>query len=567
MSGEIAILNGTVFDPANRIFGERMDIFVKDGKIVSSVSSKAQRIDASGRVVMPGGVDIHSHIAGSKVNSGRLLRPEDHRKDVEAKTSTTHSGVGYSIPSTYTTGYRYAKMGYTTVFEPATPPLKTRHTHEELDSTPIIDKGCFPLFGNNWFVMEYLRDGKVEDCATYVAWMLKALKGYAIKIVDPGGVEVWGWGKFLRHLDEKVTYFDVTPREIVRGLCKVNRLLNLPHPIHVHTNNLGNPGNYTTTIETMDSVRDMAGGGKPIIHITHVQFTGFSGSSWLNLGSGAPEIAEYVNRHDHVSVDLGQIIFGDTTTMTADGPFQYFLHMLTDNKWVNMDVEAETGSGIVPFQYKRSNYVNAIQWGIGLELALLIEDPWRVFMTTDHPNGGPFTSYPRVIAWLMSRKARERTLSKINRTARRRLTLPSIEREYTLEEIATITRAAPARSLGLKDKGHLGLGADADIAIYDINPSNMDVLTGKPSKLRRAFGQAYYTIKNGEVVVRDGKILKTPFGRTFYVESQTKPEMESNLLRSIEAKFRDYYTVGLENYQINESYLRNPAKIICEAEI
>jgi len=567
MRGEIAILNGTVFDPANRIFGERMDIFVKDGKIVSSVSSKAQRIDASGRVVMPGGVDIHSHIAGSKVNSGRLLRPEDHRKDVEAKTSTTHSGVGYSIPSTYTTGYRYAKMGYTTVFEPATPPLKTRHTHEELDSTPIIDKGCFPLFGNNWFVMEYLRDGKVEDCATYVAWMLKALKGYAIKIVDPGGVEVWGWGKFLRHLDEKVTYFDVTPREIVRGLCKVNRLLNLPHPIHVHTNNLGNPGNYTTTIETMDSVRDMAGGGKPIIHITHVQFTGFSGSSWLNLGSGAPEIAEYVNRHGHVSVDLGQIIFGDTTTMTADGPFQYFLHMLTDNKWVNMDVEAETGSGIVPFQYKRSNYVNAIQWGIGLELALLIEDPWRVFMTTDHPNGGPFTSYPRVIAWLMSRKARERTLSKINRTARRRLTLPSIEREYTLEEIATITRAAPARSLGLKDKGHLGLGADADIAIYDINPSNMDVLTGKPSKLRRAFGQAYYTIKNGEVVVRDGKILKTPFGRTFYVESQTKPEMESNLLRSIEAKFRDYYTVGLENYQINESYLRNPAKIICEAEI
>ncbi|MBS7625958.1 formylmethanofuran dehydrogenase subunit A [Candidatus Bathyarchaeota archaeon] len=567
MSREIAILNGTVFDPTNRIFGERMDIFVKDGKIVGSASSKAQRIDASGKVVMPGGVDIHSHIAGSKVNSGRLLRPEDHRKDVEVKTPTTHSGVGYSIPSTYTTGYRYAKMGYTTVFEPATPPLKTRHTHEELDSTPIIDKGCFPLFGNNWFVMEYLRDGKVEECATYVAWMLKALKGYAIKIVDPGGVEVWGWGKFLRHLDEKVTHFNVTPREIIRGLCKVNRLLNLPHPIHVHTNNLGNPGNYTTTIETMDTVRDMANGSKPIVHITHVQFTGFSGSSWLNLGSGAPEIAEYVNKHGHVSVDLGQIIFGDTTTMTADGPFQYFLHMLTDNKWVNMDVEVETGSGIVPFQYKRSNYVNAIQWGIGLELALLIKDPWRVFMTTDHPNGGPFTYYPRVIAWLMSRKARERTLSKINRTARRRLTLPSIDREYTLEEIATITRAAPARSLGLKNKGHFGLGADADIAVYDINPSDMDVLRRKPAKLRRAFGQACYTIKNGAVVVRDGKILKSPFGRTFYVESQTKPEIESNLLRSIETRFRDYYTVGIENYQINESYLRYPAKVRCEAEI
>ncbi|MGQ9542655.1 MAG: formylmethanofuran dehydrogenase subunit A [Candidatus Bathyarchaeia archaeon] len=567
MSKELAILNGTVFDPSNRISGEKMDIFVRDGKIVASVSGKARIIDASGKTVMPGGVDIHSHIAGSKVNSGRLLRPEDHRGDVEVKTSLTRSGVGHSIPSTYTTGYRYARMGYTTVFEPATPPLKTRHTHEELDSIPIIDKGCFPLFGNNWFIMEYLRDGKVKDCATYVAWMLKVLKGYAIKIVDPGGVEVWGWGKFLRHLDEPVINFDVTPREIIRGLCEVNKLLNLPHPIHVHTNNLGNPGNYTTTIETMDAVRDMADRDRPIIHITHVQFTGFSGSSWLNLGSGAPEIAEYVNKHSHVSVDLGQVIFGDTTTMTADGPFQYLLHRLTGNKWANMDVEAETGSGIVPFQYRRSNYVNAVQWGIGLELALLVKDPWRVFMTTDHPNGGPFTSYPRVITWLMSRRARAETISRINRTARRRLTLPSIDREYTLEEISIITRAAPAKSLGITSKGHLGLGADADIAIYNIDPSNMEDLEKKPVKLRRVFKETYCTIKDGVIVAKEGQIVNSPFGRTYYVESATPPDMESNLLKSIETKFREYYTVGLDNYQIPESYLKNPFRLTCEASL
>ncbi|MBS7623823.1 formylmethanofuran dehydrogenase subunit A [Candidatus Bathyarchaeota archaeon] len=346
MISELAIINGTVFDPLNNIRGEKKDIFIRDGKIVGSVRRRCRKIDASGMVVMPGGVDLHSHIAGSKVNSGRLLRPEDHRQDVEPKTRHTLSGVGHSVPSTRTTGYRYARMGYTTVFEPATPPLKTRHTHEELNSTPIIDKACFPLFGNNWFVMEYLRDEKIKECAAYVAWMLKATKGYAIKIVDPGGVEVWGWGKFLRGLDETVTNFDVTPRQIIRGLCKVNKFLNLPHPIHVHTNNLGNPGNYLTTIQTMDAVKDLYDGGKPIIHITHVQFTGFSGSSWINLGSGAPEIADYVNKHSHVSIDLGQVVFGDTTTMTADGPFQYFLHRISGNKWVNLDVEAETGSGI-----------------------------------------------------------------------------------------------------------------------------------------------------------------------------------------------------------------------------
>ena len=566
MEKELAVVNGLVFDPLNRIDGEKLDIFIRGGKIVESVGKKARIINASGKTVMPGGVDIHSHIAGSKVNSGRLLRPEDHRKDVEPRTRHTYSGVGYSIPSTRTTGYRYTKMGYTTVFEPATPPLKTRHTHEELDATPIIDKGCFPLLGNNWFIMEYLSSGRVKECAAYVAWMLKATKGYAIKIVDPGGVELWGWGKFLKGLDDPIANFNITPREIVRGLCKVNKILNLPHAIHVHTNNLGSPGNYRTTIETMDAVRDLADEKKPVIHITHVQFTGFSGSSWLNLGSGAPEIADYVNKHSHVSVDLGQVIFGDTTTMTADGPFQYFLHKMSGNKWTNGDVEVETGSGIVPFRYRRSNYVNAVQWGIGLELALLVKDPWRVFMTTDHPNGGPFTSYPKVIAWLMSKKAREKTLSKINKTAKKRLDLPSIEREYTFGEISTITRAAPAESLGLKNKGHLGLGADADIAVYDIDPSRTDP-EQSPRVLRRAFKEASYTIKTGKVVSKEGQIAGTSYGETFYVESIVSPSLEADLLKEITPKFKDYYTIEMDNYPIAESFLKNPSRIPCKAEV
>jgi len=32
-------------------------------------------------VVMPGGVDIHAHIAGSSVNHARRLLPEEHAAD------------------------------------------------------------------------------------------------------------------------------------------------------------------------------------------------------------------------------------------------------------------------------------------------------------------------------------------------------------------------------------------------------------------------------------------------------------------------------------------------------
>ena len=552
---ELLVSNGWVYDPLNRIDGERMDIAIRDGRVVEGVSASAKIVDASGMVVMPGGVDIHSHIAGSKVNLGRMMRPEDHEKDVESRTSVMRAGVGRSIPSTFATGYRYARMGYTTVFEPATPPLKARHTHEELNDTPMVDKGCFPLFGNNWLIMDYLKDGRLDECAAYVSWMLKATKGYAIKLVNPGGVEAWGWGKYVSGLDEPVPKFDITPREIIRGLCKINTFLNLPHPIHVHTNDLARAGNYETTIKTMDCVRDLYHGGKPIIHITHVQFTGRSGTDWINVGSGAPEIADYVNKHEHAEIDLGQIIFTDTTTMTADGGFQFLLYMISGNKWGNTDVEAETGGGIVPFHYKKSNYVNCIQWGIGLELALMIEDPWRVHMTTDHPNAGPFTEYPRVIAWLMSKNARGNVERKLNKSAHRRLNVSSLDREYTFYEVAITTRAATAKSLGLKDKGHLGLGADGDVSVYAINPTTIN-----PSRdyrlVRKALRKAAYTIKDGKVLVKNGEVVASVPGKTLWVSPDVPQDTYDQMLTNLKERFEDYYTMRMSNYPIGEDYLK-----------
>jgi formylmethanofuran dehydrogenase subunit A len=562
---ELLIRNGLVYDPINGVDGEKMDIAVKDGKIVKKVNERrAKKIDASGMVVMPGGVDIHSHIAGGKVNSGRLLRPEDHFRDYEPKTPITRSGVGYSIPSTFTTGYRYARMGYTTVMDPAMPPLEAKHTHEEFNDTPIIDKATYPLIGDWWFVLEYLREGKIEECARHVAWMITSTKGYAIKLVNPGGLEAWGFGRNVTSLDDQVPYFCITPREIIRGLCKVNKLLNLPHTIHVHTNNLGKPGNYTTALDTMKCVEDLADEGKPAIHITHCQFSAFKGDDWRTFESGAEEVANYVNAHSHLTMDMGQVIFTDTTTMTADGPFQFDLYQLSGNKWTNHDVETETSSGIVPFHYRRKSYVHAVQWSIGLELALLIKDPWKIFLTTDHPNAGPFTAYPKILAWLMSKKAREKTLKKINPRARSRSLLPSMNRELSFYEIAIMTRAGQAKALGLETKGHLGVGADADIAIYNFNPETTDQ-SKKYKALRRAFKRAAYTIKSGEVVVKNGEVVQNAKGATMWLDVKTSEQAEIN--EEMKRRFKEYWTVEYENYPVTEHYLEVSRPITVKADV
>lgn len=562
---ELLIRNGFVFDPINRIKGEKMDIAIRNGKIVENVNdSIAKIIDATGLTVMPGGVDIHTHIAGSEVNTGRLLRPEDHVKDVEYKTALTRSGVGYSIPSTFTTGYRYSRMGYTTVMNPSMAALEAKHTHEELNDIPMLDKATFPLIGDWWFVFEYLKKGDVEGCARHVAWMLKTTKGYAIKIVNPGGLESWGFGRNVHSIDDQVPNFGITPREIIRGLVKVNKMLNLPHTIHLHTNNLGIPGNYITTLETMKAIEDLSTDGKPICHITHLQFSSFGGEDWGSMQSGAGEISKYINNHNHLTVDMGQIIFTDTTTMTADGPFEFTLFQLSGHKWVNSDVETETSGGIIPFQYKRSSAVNAIQWSIALELGLLIDDPWKIFMTTDHPNGGPFTAYPQILTWLASKNARMALLNKCSKRARKKSLLPSIKRELGLYELAIVTRAGQAKALGLKNKGHLGVGADGDVSIYNLNPETTDIAINYET-LRKAFSNAAYTVKDGIIVVKNGKVVKTVDGKTMWLDVDTTNQIQVD--DNMKRRFKEYWTVEYENYPVPDHYMKVSNPITVKADV
>ena len=182
------ISGGYVYDPANNIDGQVKDLWICDGKIVDPPSDPFvqpnQTLNASGLVIMPGGVDMHCHIAGPKVNTARKMRPEEKRRDEPIhRTSVSHSGTMGSVPSTFATGYKYIGLGYTTAFDAAVPPLAARHTHEEFGDTPCIDKGFYVLMGNNHFVMNSIHDNDPERLKAFVGWLLGAAKGYAAKIV------------------------------------------------------------------------------------------------------------------------------------------------------------------------------------------------------------------------------------------------------------------------------------------------------------------------------------------------------------------------------------------------
>ena len=351
----LKIAGGTIYDPANDIDGQVGDIWVSGGRIVPPPTDAETRptrtIDAAGLVVMPGGIDMHCHIAGPKVNVARKMRPEEKRKaELIERTSVTHSGTMGSVPSTFATGYKYAGLGYTTAFDAAIPPLAARHAHEEFEDTPCIDKGFYVLMGNNHYVMRAIHEGEPERLKAFVAWLLGAAKGFAAKLVNPGGVEVWKHHQAgnVHGLDEAVDHFDVTPRQILREMARTVDELALPHSVHVHANNLGMPGNWTTTLETMKALEGHRG------HMTHIQFHSYGGgdADEDTFNSKVTELAEYVNSHPNVTIDVGQVLFGETTSMTGDGPLGYFLSNIYGGKWFSGDTEMESGCGITPIKYK-----------------------------------------------------------------------------------------------------------------------------------------------------------------------------------------------------------------------
>jgi formylmethanofuran dehydrogenase subunit A len=536
----LRIAGGRLIDPTHGI-DEVRDVWIADGRIAAPPDDPGARadrtIDARGYVVMPGGVDVHCHIAGSKVNAARMLRPEDKRGRETPRRNGLRSGTGGSVPTTFTTGYQYAGLGYTMAVDAAIAPLGARHAHHELRDTPVVDRAMLVLMGNNHAVMDRIRAGERNRLRDHVAWLLGATRGYGVKVVNPGGIETWkqGQGK-LSALDDRVPHFEVTPRQILVELARAIDELALPHPIHLHGLNLGLPGNWTTTLELMRALDGHRA------HLAHIQFHSYGGSpaDTRAFDSQVPALAEYVNTHDGLTVDVGQVLFGDTTSMTADGAVGQYLHQLTGRKWISHDVELETGCGVVPIAYEDTNFVHALQWAIGLEWYLRVDDPWKVALSTDHPNGGSFLAYPQIVALLMDRGLRNDTLKRLPERVRARSGLGEIAREYSLSEIAIITRAAPARMLGLEHKGHLGAGADGDVTIYAPDDDK-----------QRMFSLPRYLIKAGTVVLDDGDLRPSPAGQTRFVTPGFDPE----IVPQIETWFARDSSIQFANFPVGEDDL------------
>jgi formylmethanofuran dehydrogenase subunit A len=541
----LLLQGGLVVDPAKGAAAVR-DVAVRDGRVVAAQAGEPfdEVIDASGCTVMAGGIDLHTHIGGGKVNLARLLMAEDHRDGANPFARPANAleldSCGRCAPGTLATGYRYVEMGYTAAFEPAMVPSNARQAHMEMGDVPVLDHGAYVMLGNDELFLQLLAEGGLDagnfsQLRDYTAWTMNASKAMGVKVVNPGGISAFKFNQRQLDVNEEHVRWQVTPRQVVHTLARALKELGVPHPLHIHGSNLGVAGNIRSTLETIEALE-----GLPA-HLTHIQFHSYGNDGPKKFSSAALQLAEAVNANPQISIDVGQIMFGQTVTASGDTMRQHAQSGLASpRKWVGADLEGEAGCGVVPFRYREQSYVNALQWAIGLEIFLLVKNPWQVVLTTDHPNGGPFTSYPHLIRLLMDRSFRDEQITKLHPDVAANCALKSITRELTLDEIAVMTRAAPAKLLGLHDRGHLGAGAAADIAVYRDDANREDM-----------FKTPAHVFKDGVLVARAGRITATPVGGTHFVE----PGYDSIIEKTLRRHWTAQGSVNFDNVVIGHDEL------------
>ncbi len=266
-----------------------------------------------------------------------------------------------------------------------------------------------------------------------------------------------------------------------------NYVKDAPLTPHIHLPHLADASGY----ETLKNFIERLGGRRAhLSHLSHYAFVQRQG----RLSLAAKETAQILNDNPNVTFDCSPIVFGKTCILTVDGDAAKRAANVSGTEPVSHD---DSPYWAVPYVYKKENFVDSMLWISGIELALRVNDPARFALSLDFPSGGDFSAYPEIIACLMDKEKRDKFIYGLNAEARVQFSLESIEREYSLYEIAALTRSTPAAILGVNERGHLGIGAAADIVLYRESDDR-----------EKMFKYPQTVIKNGKAVYENDEKVK-----------------------------------------------------------
>ena len=335
-------------------------------------------------------------------------------------------------------------------------PANARQAHQEMADIPLLDKGAYVLLGNDDLFLQLVQEGAGPDAIRdYVAWTLRRPRRWRSRSSIPAGSAPSSSTAASSTSTRPGPFYGITPRTILTTLADAVTELGVPHPIHVHGCNLGVAGADATTLATIAGMEGRR------IHLTHLQFHSYGkdgqadsppvrrrSPSW---STAAPNVS-CRRRPGHVRPDRDRVRRHD-----EPGP-QRPLRPAEEVGRHGHRVRCRLRRPAIPLPRpelgQRAAMVRrprAVPAGRG-PLARLPDHrpPQRRALhhlpAPDPAADGP--QLPRATCWPRSTRVRAPLSA-----------LDGIDREYTLHEIAIVTRAGPARILGIQ--GRMAISAPA----------------------------------------------------------------------------------------------------------
>jgi len=544
----IIIKNGFVFDPLNNIEGEIKDILIENSKIVEKFSNEKEvkEIDASGKTVIPAAIDIHTHVASQQVNWIRLLGTKNTLFK-EVWRNLTLENIAKD----------YISNGYTFVLEANTFPSLAKQTIFNFKHLPVLDKAMLLNVSNMWPLELEFQRGKIEDMAVFLSDLLSITKGFGFKVYNPFESESWNFNSLRKEVSGKGRLYNFSALDVYENLTKTNEHLGLPHSIHAHIEgyeDLKAKNNLFTILNKINSL-DLEPTSKIDSEIKRGQVFHIAHASAYNVDGNNAELINFVNSNENIDLDLGFIGFNQINPLiTSDRRLIDSLLTANNNedahKLIRAAVEFEGDTFATFRNFDKKNIANCYLWANALDITLNVKNVWQLQFSINFPNYANIKDVPEIATWLVSKSARDAFMREMNDEFLKKNMLDN-DKTLTFNEFVILTRASPAKSLGLGSiKGNLGIGSDADINILNLNINEIDI-SKDPDSIKTALNNIKYVIKAGRIIKQNEKIDLSHQGKIFWSQGKPEKKDKSLLMKSKKEFYEKFGSVFYDSLKIS----------------
>ncbi|MFX1407591.1 MAG: amidohydrolase family protein [Promethearchaeota archaeon] len=550
---KLLLKNGFIFDPFNDLAGEIKDILIEEGKIVEKFSNEkdVKEINVKGKTVIPSAIDIHSHVASQQLSWIRLLGI-NNAKFKQGWKGLTFESIAKS----------YISNGFTFILEANVFPSLVKHTIFNLKQIPVLDKAILLNLSNYWPLELEFQRGMEEEATIFLSELLEITKGFGFKVYNPFEAENWNFQKLRENLSEKGRLYNFNPIDIYEKFIKYNEKLKLPHSIHAHIEGYENTEgkkNLNQLIEKIQSL-DLTSISPTTSKFERNQIMHLAHASSYNIDGDNNNIVNLLNNNDKFDLDLGFCGFNEINPLITDD--RRLINLLQNNanpfKLIRSAVEFEgdTFATFRTFDKKNKNHTNI--WANALDLALNIKNIWQIQFSINFPNYAMVEDIPEIITWLVSKEARTNFMKDLNQESIKNHHLINTNKELNFNDIVILTRASPAKSLGIGSyKGNLGFGSDGDLNILNININETN-LSKEYLKLANSFRSIEFVIKEGKIIKKGNNFNLKNNGKLFWSKGRAKIEKKPSVLNKKEEFFQKYYSIfyNTMKYELPTDFLR-----------